>query len=274
MINYLGRVNSEREDKESLKFIKIVSDYSEEEYQNSKNFIQDFLKFDESKINVFSSEGFIVLNQNNIPKRLYECFNGGKVLVVIRNQFGLIKSQYGSFRHKLYRKNGKYVEFNEWIEDSKFEEIEFFNSLKYDEVINEYAKFFKKENIKILLFEDLSNNKEYFIKEISDFLEVDYKESSLLLNSCHRNETRSDFYMALWEIRRKYFRGFIFSKFIPQKLIDKIKDILNIKAKKTKANLTFSKSNYEKIQNFYRVSNQNLIKEFSNLNIKKYNYPL
>lgn len=88
--------------------------------------------------------------------RLFEIFgNDTKIIMIIRNQFDLIKS--------LYRESvriGFAGDFNSFFELLyKYQDRNFVYDLRYDFVYKTYTKLFGKHNVKVLLFEDYRNNK-------------------------------------------------------------------------------------------------------------------
>jgi len=112
---------------------------------NTYEFFNEKLKkyIDKEKINLFSNERFtsVFFSHDDIVSkadRLKKIFPYAKIIIIIRNQLNLIKSQYRD--HPFNSRNltiGKPVSINEWIKIAyNSESVYFLDSLKYNEIID------------------------------------------------------------------------------------------------------------------------------------------
>jgi len=116
-----------------------------------------------------------------IPKRLLDIFGKTKILIVIRNQMKILPSFYLDFVRYGYLLN-----FKEWI-DWLFQTYSY-NYFKYSYVINCYIKSFGRENVKVVLFEELFNRDT--IRDILEEFMIDPNN----LNDVDFNKKRNEAY--------------------------------------------------------------------------------
>lgn len=228
------------------------------------------------KVNVLSNERFTSIffshpDRAEKARRLKKFFSDAKILIIIRNQFDIIKSQYRD--HPFDPRSfaiGKPVNIDEWVTiDSLKREINFLQSLEYDKIIKFYEELFGVENVKVLLFEDMKQNLNKFSSEISNFINIDENETFKLLNAQHENIGVSDRFNTYRHLKRKY-PLFKIGKLFPKSIKEYIENTLK---KGNKKHLTFSKSSQDLIINQFRACNQ-LIQDKYKLELEKYNYPL
>lgn len=113
-------------------------------------------------------------------KDVYECYgNDIKLIFMIREP---IKATFSMFKMRLRKvHNKKYYEYykkydnaekmfdqyiNEFIEEK--EERCFF----YDEYFNEYLKYYKKDQIMVIILEEFIKNPQKILQDVSDFLNI------------------------------------------------------------------------------------------------------
>jgi hypothetical protein len=251
------------------------------DYLNSNNidiFNQNIKKYiSNTKINLFSNERLtsVFFSHDDIVSkadRLKKIFPNAKIIVIIRNQFNLIKSQYRD--HPFNPKElsiGKPVSLNDWIKIAfESEGVYFLNSLKYGETIDYYEKLFGKENIQILLLEELASDINLFSEKISQFMDIDYKNTLNCLLDKRENTSVSKKYNFYRRIRRKIPFQLEISKFFPgiikNKLLNKLKS-------GKKEEFQINKYWVKQLEEYYSDSNKKLEKKYD-LNLKKYNYPM
>ena len=113
-------------------------------------------------------------------KEVYEYFGKDvKLIFMLRNP---IKATNSMFRMRLRRVPNKYYVnlykkynnlddmFNDFIENQI--KIKKCKDFFYDDTINEYLKYFKKEQMKFIVMEDFFKNPNKYMKEISKFLNI------------------------------------------------------------------------------------------------------
>ena len=152
-----------------------------------------------TNVNLLSHEGFLAsfFSYGDIKEkaeRLKSFIPDAKIIMIIRNQLDLIKSQYRDwpFDPRDVRK-GKPVSLENWISLAiKYDQqIGFMSSLQFDRVAKLYEKLFGLDNIRILCMESLAKGSDEFAKEISDFLEVDPNTTKELIKLKHENRAVS-----------------------------------------------------------------------------------
>ena len=104
---------------------------------------------DKKKLNLFSNERFSSVlfshpDRAQKAQNIKQIFPNAKILVVIRNQIDIIKSQYRDYPFDPRCLTlGKPVTIEEWIDISiSMKNINFFKSIKYSEIINYYIYLF------------------------------------------------------------------------------------------------------------------------------------
>ena len=208
----------------------------------------------------------------NFPQLLNKVNKDAKILITIRSQYTIIPSIYS-----LYVKKGGQLNFNNYLhlilKNLKF---------SFNKLLESYLKFFKREKILIVFFEELIQNPNQYISKILKFFEYEkkidisirheYQNASpsfrqvyctnlinRLLNleiptryMCH--EERHKLLNNLRR-RRKYLHPvfFVLSKF--DKIFGKKKLLLNNKQKLL-------------IKKTYHSDNEKLFKKFNNANFR------
>lgn len=208
-INYLGPKYYNYDFKPYLtdnKMLKINNLNVDEEI-NFENFDSIFsdLKLNKNKINLISSEKFLTYGINYFEnlvkiKKLIELQNKNvvfKVFFVIRNQFDAIKSYYhhafSEISDKFEMKNfNELVDLNNLNKNINNEEMNFFKNYYYDNTFKNLKRYFSKENIKILLYENLNNDKQKFSNDLSKFLMINPLETNNLLDFNRINELKTE----------------------------------------------------------------------------------
>jgi hypothetical protein len=190
--------------KELKQFYSNILQLDDIEYAFSKNDVifdtYVLPQMSEDKINIFSHEGFLATffsnpDRGGKAKRLCSYFKEPKILIIIRNQFELVRSQYADwpFDPRAFTLRRK-VEIDEWIQiDMNAPESKhFIRSLNFYYVANYYAALFGKENVRVFLFEEMTNNLDRFAHNISGFLGIDADQTRAILSDKHENKARDN----------------------------------------------------------------------------------
>ncbi|WP_299123532.1 sulfotransferase [uncultured Winogradskyella sp.] len=88
----------------------------------------------------------------------------------------------------------------------------------YKEQLEHYYKHIPFERIKVVLFEDFIEDKENCIKDVCNFLEVDFNKFDKAVFNTHSNKTKIPKYINLQIFRNRLLRksrNFRYSKFLP-----------------------------------------------------------
>lgn len=159
---------------------------------DSENVLRDFyLKLEEKKINLISNEDLSLPNHfkkfrkgddsyvsdySSVIKikckailEFYKKFEPKyKIIVAIRNQRDYIYSMYVEATKTINLPDINNFHFeNERFKKSLFPEY------YYCDTLNEYSNHFGKENIEVVLFEDLIKDKEYYFERWAEILGID-----------------------------------------------------------------------------------------------------
>ena len=112
-------------------------------------------------------EPHIIVDPWETARRVKAGFGADKVLLVLREQTSWLVSAYKFFLPRLPPKNRSFQDFFETPRG-----IVYFRIAHYDESVAAYADVFGSENVRVLRFEDLVNNKTRFSEKCCDFLSI------------------------------------------------------------------------------------------------------
>jgi hypothetical protein len=186
----------------------------------------------------------------------------------------VLKSAYINGGRLLKNVPSKYkglaIKFDEWLE-MVFENPDrsYVGNIKYLNTINYYARLWGKENICVLLFEEFIHNKEEYIRQLSEFLGIDARESLRLMADQHENPRVLQSQVDL-ELTRSKFGPKGKNPFISTAL-KRWYDFKNLFKKSKSARVDLPDPWRERLRDFYGESNRELMK-FFNLPIDKYGY--
>lgn len=297
-INYIGRFPREKEP--HLKFIYDLILFNDLQFEeNKKSILEEFnkIKLYEDKVNLISDE-FIILHQciynyeatvERTVKRFNEiCIKKQlrlKVFFNIRNQKDIIKSLYFAtnpeFGHSLKFNSLDLINHIKSIKTNN-EVANFLEVFNYEKIISKLEKIIGTENLKILIYEEFKDNNKLYIKNLVDYLGIDYFEAESLLKNKH--EHKKEEYMneeiAMNNnyniIKAKLIKNFIKLKFNPLKLKQYIRNILRLLNNKSKLSSDEKKKQKELLKNSMNFIDENelLIKSYFEMSNKNLNLKL
>ena len=197
-VNYLGKPFSEtlaQVERQILTLDSVLFEGRVEALQ--KAFLQEVGSLAGGDL-VISHEGFLRNTRydghdlGRTASRLRRVFGGAlgpayrlEILVCLRSQVDLILSHYVQFVA------GSQKDFDLHLKAALEEPTGGFpGSLFYDELLSFYAAEFGRQNLHVLLFEDLIREKARFIEELSEVLCIDPAESLALLDGKHEKQKR------------------------------------------------------------------------------------
>ena len=146
-------------------------------YENIKYLKDYFSRYE--KI-IISSESFTgPLNlMYEYPRYFKKIFNRAKIIIFIRNQVDKYVSGYSN-----YINSGGTLTFNKYLNLKGDNKLFGGEKHKYDKLLNEYYKYFNKNNVYVYLHEDFNENKknQKTVNRISGFMDTykNYLESEL-----------------------------------------------------------------------------------------------
>jgi sulfotransferase family protein len=170
--------------------------YCQDPYFSPEKVAEELKEIPE-EINGISNEGFTsFVSPTIMANRLHQAFGDTKILIVLRNQKSILLSHY---LHDI--KIGYALSFEKWLK-RLFNTLRY-QSFMYSHTINAYNKQFGKENVKVVLFEELFNEKA--IIEILDFIGISGENLKEIKYDLKVNPAYSPWSLAL---TRKFNRHF------------------------------------------------------------------
>lgn len=198
IINYLGKVQVEKN--------QHLYNFSSNllKYLSGKSTNKPDLNFTANQLNVISEEGFLSpllnlstysANKNEtafpikktlleLKKLLQQKTDQIKILLTLRRQDSYLFSFYTHNFVKFFSK--KDISFNKFINlltsenrPPFLDQLDYL--MRYDKLTHDLKNIFGEKNIKIIFFEDLNFDKDKFISDIANFLEISPKEVATLM---------------------------------------------------------------------------------------------
>ncbi len=299
-IQYLGKFDNENK---LFSFdVKIIDDliFKTEGKIGLEPNMKEFCQYTESPKICISEESFtsnslrtsiiksdnICPPQEQIAKNLRIFFNDErfdvKILCTIRKQDEMITSQYAqSYVHyySRFKETSSFKKFLDlYLNDKNFKHT-YVKTLDYYHVIGIYEEQFGKDNIKILVFEELQNNPRQFYEKLCDYLGVNrdkyYKiairkvENKRSADQKYKKTRYISVFDKLFMVKNKYLP---FVKVgTPPKIKNKLKKIKWTDNQKISKTIFLNNDEKDKILDKYKNSNKKLDKEY-NLKLKEYGY--
>jgi len=223
------------------------------------------------------------IDPNTIARKLKTIFGDSgvfkkqKIIITIREQKSIIKSMYAQVYNMVFKRFRQTSSFERFLKYSFENKDQFIlDTIDYNSVIKTYEELFGKENICILVFEELKQDKASFIKKLTDFMDIDYNEAIRLMENKHTNKRSSSSGVYQSDERRiteilGYYKAKlgIRSLGLANSWIFKLLDKIYIPGKKLK--IEISKEYEERINELYKRGNSELSKRYD-LNLKKWGY--
>lgn len=150
-------------------------------------------------VNILSMEGCLFVTPSSgikfkkmVPRALKTIFDDGKteikILVSLRAQGKLMQSYYVQAYTEFFAKEKEFDTPSKlFFDDSqvlKLKTGEYSEIFNFYNVVSWYSQIFGKENVKILLFEDLINDRAYYISQLAEICDVEDE----LINSYLENQ--------------------------------------------------------------------------------------
>lgn len=229
------------------------------------------------KVTLLSSERFtdVLFSYDSIQDkalRLKQIFPHAKIILVLRNQFNIIASQYRDhpFNPRCVR-IGRPVSINRWVEIALQDPlVKYANSLNYYETAKCYADLFGKENVGIFLFEEMVTDLARYANRLSEFMGIDPDQTALCLGGKHENLTVSHRYNVYRKLVRRGLPNIETISFLPQS-VQRL--ALNYLQQGPKKKHSLNPEMTALVQRYFSEPNRKLRDEF-NVNVSDYNYPL
>jgi len=191
-VNFLGRYLAPEYDDFYFKIydiIKAVRDQSDEEFEKN---LQQYIKqansyIQENTLNIISEEGIAIsykknnfsLDINKNLKRIRKIFSEHtiEVLLSIRKQDKIIHSFFVEVYPTIFFSNDLINTLDKYIQDGlETKESGNFYMYYYDMLVNQCENLFGVDSCKVLVFEDMKQNRVRYIKTLSNALNISIKE--------------------------------------------------------------------------------------------------
>lgn len=228
-----------------------------------------------------------------VAERLREAFGDARILMTVRNQFGLIRSLYAQFI-----RSGGYLSFDEFLEANYWGFYAYlFPQLLFYKTFKRFENLFGVGQVKVTLFENLISDQQGTIDGLCRFLEV----SPIKLVLPHLNPSPSRVSMAAlrlinrlykYNLGRSYYKPLTPNSlatnwakeigFVPKRLKrhDRWRRYLIVKTEALDARFGFkpARPRYsefwkEKITDVYAEDNRSLMEE-TGLDLREHGYPV
>lgn len=215
--------------------------------------------------------------------RLRLVFPDAEIVIFVRNQVDIIASAYfqyirsgGTYSVRKYLNANK--TFNAFFKNHLLYSLKFF---QFDLTIRYYEKLFTKEQVSVFLYEDFKTNTEQFVEEFLGEFNLGFPKTV-----SHKTIENLRFSKPLI-VSMRFFNHF-YAKNTARKshwinvpkfyaLFLQTHLYLNrwaVLSRWRKSTSILGKNNIEKINNFYKASNQNLAKYVELKQLRNFNYPL
>ncbi len=210
-------------------------------------------------------------------KRLKSLIPDAKVLLVIRNQNTAIPSFYAN--HGAFLKPAppryfrRHVSFDDWLSfQAMFPKYGALASFFYNRLVSVYADLFGAENVHILLFEELLEDKKSFIEKLCRVLDIDVDEAIKLLGERHERQRITSRMLAYNRFRTWFFWGVPFLNYMPggDRMADRFQRFIE---SGSSAKIEMTTIWREKLFELYAEDNSALVTTYD-LPLGQYGYPV
>lgn len=203
-------------------------------YEEYRNLFNKISRYYDGRSAVFSNEAMtgLIFSYPDIKikaERLKEVMGSIKILIVVREQISILRAQYRDqpFDPRCPRLR-RPVNFEEWIDlDVSKNFFSYCQSLNYNLIVSIYEELFGSENIAVVPVELLSEDVSEFSNLVSNFIDVDEKETEGLLWDRQENTGVSTTYNNLRRLKARLPLCLksekIQSNFLTKKILDRVK---------------------------------------------------
>lgn len=216
-----------------------------------------------------------VRDRGIVAARLHDVFRPCKILITIRNQLDILVSAYvngGCRIGGVSRFSGLVIELDEWLTEAlEKRDRSYIGCVDYDALVRCYVELFGRENVFVLLFEELRSDPFGFSARIAENLGVGVDEACRVFGSNHENarlrQSEFDFARlrtAFFPVGENRIGRFLFHSCL--KLRSAIKG-------NGRTDVSIPNEWVSRLSDCYRSGNSRLAKEF-NLPLDRYGYPV
>lgn len=214
--------------------------------------------------------------RQGIAGRIKALFPEARILFTIRNQLRALESFYANHGRKLKKVPnpypGRLVSLEDWLEFAFVtRQTSYLGLIDYANSIGIYESVFGRENVHVLLFEDMIQHKEEFADRLSGLLGIEAAPSRKLFMSKQRNPRDSRRLLRYSAFRERFLPGVKFSTILPggRKLH---RSLLAYLSSGDRIAAAIPESWEPRLADLYRAGNAKLIEQ-RGLPLEKYGYP-
>ena len=230
-----------------------------------------------------------MLNPLFPAQQMKSLFPTGKVMIVIRNQYDMLRSLYKFRGHFLefspmpYK--GRYVSFKNFVDYaiSNMHDVgghkgrdwhgDYLRIINFSNYIDAYIDIFGKENVGVFLFEDFIHDRDGFIDRMMRFMSINLRSNDLNIGDCKKNISVPSNYIKLKRIRHYFFRNVVFEKLPVFGLVRQLLIRFSSRNNGIHCKEKFTKEQLIELDKILATGNNKINKIFE-LKLDKYNYPM
>lgn len=217
-----------------------------------------------------------VRDRGAVARRIQEVFSPCKILFTIRDQFDLLKTAYLNRGRVLKnvppRYEGLFVGFEEWLELSYNDcDRSYIGHADYFRTIDFYSRVFGKENLCVLPLETFIEDKELYIRTLSDFLGIDFDESLRAVGEAHEHREPDTSSLDFQQFKARFFPLSALS--LAGAALKPFYYAKRALSKNTGDGIDVPAAWKERLNGLYGPGNRKLIRDF-HLPLDKYGYPV
>lgn len=236
-------------------------DWNSEKAEHLRSCYEELEKDDTVKY-VLSDESLTKTSQAAVPSRfevadrLHSLFPDAKIIIGVREQKSMLKSTY---IHRLKSNNDKAstAGFNRWLETqiNEPDDVSNLSVLKYEEIGAYYQNLFSRENVLILIFEELQKNPSVYLSKLRAFLDLpDSLDDGLMLGRQNRSVSNVGLVACRLFAQNNLVRRILMK--LPMNIRKSSKDFLNRLGSPCKVDLAPGHAQY--LDKYYAQSNARL----------------
>ncbi len=112
----------------------------------------------------------ILPGHNELARRIKDALPDARILIVLRNQLDWLKSMYLHYISFFPPERRRFIDFLDTLEGKTT-----LSSACYDHTLDAYASYFGKQNIHVILLEELAQDENRVLHKLCEFLDVPFR---------------------------------------------------------------------------------------------------
>ncbi|MEX0803110.1 MAG: sulfotransferase [Candidatus Binatia bacterium] len=220
------------------------------------------------KVPVFSKETLTLAEfysepgDDRIATKLHSVVGAARIVIVVRHQIGLIESLY-----LFHAKGSRWEPAEQWLRSRSDGPLRLY---RYHTVAESFVKRFGRENVAVLLFEDLKADAAEFARQLCQFIGVDSEQGAALIRGERRNKRVSRRYLIYSKLRKGLGMYVPLGRIVPGPVREAFNNFVTAGED---AKVRLPDAWVREMESYYRDDNCRLAQEWS-LPLGKYGYPI